>query len=90
VGNEMMRRIVINDAAYVSRIAGYRREFIAKYNYHPPFPKYKWQSSFHDHIIRNRKDFVNHVGYIRRQWLKHKLLENKYCFIDQALCAEAL
>ena len=89
-GNEMLRRIVINDAAYVSRIAEYRRRFIAKYNFHPPFPKFKWQGSFHDHIIRDRKDFVHHLEYIRRQWLKHKLLENKYCFINQALCAEAL
>ncbi len=80
---------ISRDAAYVSRIAEYRRRFIAKYNFHRPFPKFKWQGSFHDHIIRDRKDFVHHLEYIRRQWLKHKLLENKYCFIDQALYAEA-
>jgi hypothetical protein len=78
------------DAAYVSRIAEYRRRFIARYNFHPPFPKFKWQGSFHDHIIRDRKDFVHPLEYIRRQWLKHKLSENKYCFINQAICAEAL
>ncbi len=81
---------VLNDAAYVTRIVEYRRRFIAKYNFHPPFPKFKWQSSFHDHIIRDRKDFFHHLEYIRRQWLKHKLLENKYCFINQGLCDEAL
>lgn len=80
---------ISRNVAYLSRIAEYRRRFIAKYNFHPPFPKFKWQSSFHDHIIRDRKDFVNHLEYIRRQWLKHKLLENKYCFINQATCAEA-
>jgi hypothetical protein len=88
--NEMTQRTAFNDVAYVSRIAEYRRRFIAKYNFHPPFPKFKWQGSFHDHIIRDRKDFVHHLEYIRRQWLKHKLLENKYCFINQAICAEAL
>jgi hypothetical protein len=77
-------------AAYVSRIAGYRRRFIDKYNLHSPFPKFKWQGSFHDHIIRDRKDFLNHLAYIRRQWLKHKLPENKYCFIDHAMCAKEL
>ena len=92
--NDISRDLACNGlsraAAYVFRIAEYRRRFIAKYNFHPPFPKFKWQGSFHDHIIRDRKDFVHHLEYIRRQWLKHKLLENKYCFINQALCAEAL
>lgn len=88
--NSIRQISILNDAAYVARIAEYRRRFIAKYNYHPPFPKFKWQSSFHDHIIRDKRDFVIHLGYIRRQWLKHKLLENKYCFINQTLCAEAL
>jgi REP element-mobilizing transposase RayT len=87
--NEMSQRTVFNDDAYVSRIAEYRRRFIAKYNFQPPFPKFKWQGSFHDHIIRNRKDFVHHLEYIRRQWLKHKLSENKYCFINRVLYAEA-
>jgi hypothetical protein len=80
--NPIRQISILNDAAYVSRIAEYRRRFIAKYNFHPPFPKFKWQGSFHDHIIRDRKDFVHHLEYIRRQWLKHKLLENKYCFIN--------
>jgi REP element-mobilizing transposase RayT len=88
--NPMRHISILNDVAYVSRIAEYRRRFIAKYNFQPPFPKFKWQGSFHDHIIRDRKDFVHHLEYIRRQWLKHKLLENKYCFINQALYAEAL
>ena len=70
------------NAAHVSRIA--------KYNSSSPFPKFKWQSSFHDHIIRGRRDFVCHLEYIRRQWVKHKLPGNKYCFIDRALCAEAI
>lgn len=88
--NPMRQISILNDPAYVSRIAGYRRRFIAKYNFHPSFPKFKWQGSFHDHIIRDRRDFVHHVEYIRRQWLKHKLSENKYCFIDGAMCAKAL
>lgn len=88
--NPMRQISILNDAEYVTRIANYRRRFIVEYNYHPQFPKFKWQGSFHDHIIRDRKDFVVHLKYIRRQWLKHKLSENKYCFINQTLCAEAL
>jgi REP element-mobilizing transposase RayT len=88
--NEITQRTVFNDDAYVSRIAEYRRRFIAKYNFQPPFPRFKWQGSFHDHIIRDRKDLVHHLEYIRRQWLKHKLSENKYCFINRVLCAKAL
>jgi REP element-mobilizing transposase RayT len=87
--NPMRQISILNDVAYVSRIAEYRRRFNVKYNFYPPFPKFKWQGSFHDHIIRDRRDFVTHLGYIRRQWLKHKLPENKYCFINQTLCAES-
>lgn len=35
------------------------------------FPKFKWQRSFHDHIIRNQKDFDNHFNYIANNHLKH-------------------
>jgi len=45
-----------------------------------PFPRFKWQKSFHDHIIRNNRDLQNHLRYIQIQWLKHELEENKWCF----------
>lgn len=28
------------------------------------FPKFKWQQSFYDHIIRNEKDLMRHIKYI--------------------------
>jgi REP element-mobilizing transposase RayT len=46
-------------------------------------PKFKWQKSYHDHIIRSRQDFYNHLKYIQNQWIKHDLPENKYCFVSQ-------
>lgn len=36
-------------------------------------PYFSWQSKFHDHIIRNQKDFKNHVKYIESNIYKHKL-----------------
>jgi putative transposase len=48
-------------------------------------PKFKWQSSYHDHIIRGSRDLYNHLRYIRNQWIKHNLNENKYCFIDRGI-----
>ena len=39
-------------------------------------PKFKWQKSFHDHIIRNQKDFDNHLHYTAYNFLKHNLPEN--------------
>ena len=89
-GNALSTRSILNDAVYLSRIAEYRQRFAAKYKFDALFPKFKWQGSFRDHIIRDRRDFVFHVEYIYQQWVKHKLSENKFCFIDHTLCNEAL
>lgn len=43
-------------------------------------PKFKWQSSYHDHYIRNQTDFDNHLQYINSNHLKHNL-ENNYEFV---------
>ncbi|HPI67534.1 MAG TPA: hypothetical protein PKZ16_03280 [bacterium] len=37
------------------------------------FPKFQWQASFHDHIIRNGKDFLNHYNYTIYNFQKHQL-----------------
>ena len=66
----------------------YRQQFIGKYGNHYDLAQFKWQDSFHDHIIRDKEDFYNHVEYIRNQWIKHNLPSNKYCFIDEELCRE--
>jgi putative transposase len=46
------------------------------------FPKFRWQKSFHDHYIRNDRDFNNHLWYIWKNPEKHGLTKNfdKYPF----------
>jgi len=39
-------------------------------------PKFQWHKSFHDHYIRNQKDFNNHLNYIWRNPIKHGLTKN--------------
>mgnify|MGYP001025372573 CR=1 FL=1 len=58
---------------------------------HPPF---KWQSSFHDHIIRDQNDLNRHVDYIWRQWIRHSVKDAAWCFLDDVIiggggCVEA-
>ncbi|KQC10078.1 MAG: hypothetical protein APR54_12325 [Candidatus Cloacimonas sp. SDB] len=43
---------------------------------HHNFPKFKWQKSFHDHIIRNQKDLANHWNYTMYNYAKHGLPED--------------
>ena len=33
-------------------------------------PRFAWQSSFHDHIIRDERDFENHIYYIHHNPIK--------------------
>ncbi|MCA9386548.1 transposase [Candidatus Dojkabacteria bacterium] len=40
------------------------------------FPKFQWQRSFHDHLIRNEKDFIKHYNYITNNYLKHSAVFN--------------
>jgi len=58
-------------------IKQYQKTFIQKYQQNINlFPKFQWQKSFHDHIIRNGVDFYNHFNYTVYNHLKHQLLEN--------------
>lgn len=54
----------------------YRDKYIIKYANKSHLPKFKWQKSFHDHIIRNDYDFRNHWNYTMHNFLKHNLPEN--------------
>ncbi len=56
-------------------ITKYQKQFIEKYSSHD-YPKFKWQKSFHDHVIRNEKDFDNHYNYCVYNFVKHNLSEN--------------
>jgi len=51
-----------------------KNQFIQKYGKNQIIiPKFKWQKSYHDHIIRNEKDFQNHYNYTVYNFQKHNL-----------------
>ncbi len=58
-------------------IKNFHKQFIKKYN-NPQFeiPKFKWQKSFYDHVVRGKKDFQNHYRYAVYNYIKHKLPED--------------
>jgi REP element-mobilizing transposase RayT len=58
-----------------------KSKFVDKHGKNHNIPPFKWQSSFYDHIIRNEFDYHNHLQYIKNQWIKHNLKENKWCYI---------
>ncbi|MBL4655226.1 MAG: transposase [Bacteroidia bacterium] len=60
----------------------FKCNFDKKYK-NPHFPKFHWQSSFHDHIIRDKSDYYMRLNYIKKQWIQHELPENKYCYISK-------
>jgi putative transposase len=43
---------------------------------HIPFPKLQWQKSYHDHYMRNEKDFQKHLDYISYNPIKHGLSDS--------------
>ena len=54
-----------------------RKKFVNQYGTNQiHFPPFKWQQSFHDHVIRNEKDFANHYNYVVYNHQKHGLPEN--------------
>lgn len=73
ISDDMDRRLqIMNDA------------FIQKYGF-PQYkiPPFKWQKSFHDHVIRNQQDFEDHMDYTIFNYRKHGLPENwKYTSLN--------
>jgi hypothetical protein len=43
---------------------------------------------FLDHMIRGRRDFLEHIKYIRNQWIKHNQPRDKFCYINDSLNPE--
>ncbi|MBC8190812.1 MAG: transposase [Candidatus Marinimicrobia bacterium] len=43
---------------------------------------FRWQKSYHSHLITSHRDFENHINYILKQQKHHGLEDNKYCFVD--------
>jgi len=54
-------------------ISKMRKEFISKHGQNHESPKFKWQKSFHDHIIRDQRDYDNHWNYTMHNFRKHGL-----------------
>ena len=55
-------------------IDDFHDQFIKKYGRDQIIiPKFKWQKSFYDHIIRNKKDFEYHYNYAVYNFQKHNL-----------------
>jgi REP element-mobilizing transposase RayT len=53
-----------------------RDDFRQKHGPNHLFPKFKWQKSFRDHLIQGKRDFENHLRYIYRNAVKHRLVED--------------
>jgi len=54
-----------------------KNQFIKKHGTNQTsFPKFKWQKSFYDHIIRNERDLEHHYNYTVYNFRKHKLPHN--------------
>ncbi len=53
----------------------YRRRYISLFE-DRSHPKFKWQKSFYDHIIRNETDYQFHWNYTMHNYRKHGLPEN--------------
>ncbi len=54
----------------------YREKYIEKHGRILCQPKFQWQKSFHDHIIRTQKDFEQHWNYTMYNFVKHNLPED--------------
>ncbi len=51
----------------------YRKKYVEKHGCKICQPEFKWQKSFHDHIIRDEKDFEYHWNYTMYNFTKHNL-----------------
>jgi len=61
-------------AAHFEKLRVLKCSLQAQYPERIPLPWFKWQKSFHDHIIRNERDYFNHLNYIYHNAVKHRLV----------------
>lgn len=60
-----------------------RERFILKYGNVRVLPRFKWQQSYYLHRITDDNDLYNQLRYIEKQWSRHNLEENKWCYITR-------
>ena len=58
-----------------------RKQFIIKHGNKNPYPPFKWQKSFHSHLITTNEELNRIKKYIIHQKEKHNLKENTYLYI---------
>lgn len=55
---------------------------------------FQWQQSFYDHIIKDSRDFINHIEYIRYNPVKASLVKKPedypFLFFDEDVINRAL
>jgi len=58
-----------------------KNQFISKYdNLQFDIPEFRWQQSFRDHVIRNEKDFLEHLNYIIFNCIKHGIYNDEMTY----------
>jgi len=68
------------------RLILFNQCFIRKNNYGVhEFPKFKWQASFDDQLIKSSEQLINTINYTKDQWKHHDLKENKFLYINKNL-----
>ncbi len=61
------------------RLSGVINKFNIEFHQKHPqntFPPFRWQKSFHDHVIRCDRDIHHHHNYIENNFLKHDVPHN--------------
>lgn len=58
---------------HFDRLESIRQSFEVVKTADSDLPYFRWQKSFWDHLIRNQRDFDNHIDYIYNNALKHGL-----------------
>ncbi len=59
---------------YLNVVKPLHNRFITKYSANHDIPRFEWQSSFRDHVIRDENDYLNHLEYIYGNAVKHGLV----------------
>ncbi|NQU77664.1 transposase [Candidatus Falkowbacteria bacterium] len=73
-GYKVFSEIVQN---HDNKLKNLKNKFLKKYSSaNNPSPKFMWQESFYDHVIRGNQDFSNHREYIFNNCCKHRIWGN--------------
>jgi len=76
VNNNAHYRLRVDNQKFDQTIIKLRESFKQKYGENHDIPKFKWQKSFYDHVIRNKRDFNKHMRYTMYNYFKHELPED--------------